>query len=482
MSYRTIFRLLTFLLSLMVGLLVVACEQKPEQYLLLFEQRTEDMYEIYTVQPDGSELTKRLEFELGKPQWLSPDGRHIALFDSEPGAGLMVPGSVNGSLTIVDMASGGIIEQIEEVGETQTEHLPISDEVIWSPRGDKLFFIRDSANVEGTDIWLYDLNAKRLSQLTADNSLKWAPTWSPDEKQIAFVRREVCGQSVRDCPPEERFWDLVIMDDDGSNQRIITNFQDSELFLSEIAQSTLLCDLSWSPDGQYIVMRNQVCGWYPGLKYGGLAFLVKTDGSYVQRLTDFIEEVETDDALLSPEKITIYTFDWFNSNNNLFIGYTTTLIGPPPTSFQGFLIVDTNDFSYVSFRETFATAGAFATWSPDKEYVIGSVEEFDESASVRQLEIILASWDGNQGAVLPITSQLPRGSYNERKLFWSPDSQYVAYAMTESQRDDFMTETNETERGIAVVSLPDEQVTNVIESLPGNSRPIGWISSADAEP
>jgi hypothetical protein len=58
-------------------------------------------------------------------------------------------------------------------------------------------------------------------------------------------------------------------------------------------------------------------------------------------------------------------------------------------------------------------------------------------------------------------------------MYWSPDSQYVAYAMTES---------NEDERGIAVVSLPTEQVTNVIESFPGDSRPIGWISSADAEP
>jgi hypothetical protein len=340
--------------------LAVACEQKPEQYLLLFEQRTEDMYEIYTVQPDGSELTKRLEFELGKPQWLSPDGRHIALFAWGPEAGLVPPGSSNGSLTIVDIISGDIIEQIESVGDTQTEHLQISEEVIWSPKGDKLLFIRDSINAQGTDIWLYDLNTKQTSQLTADNSFNWAPAWSPDEEQIAFMTLKACGQSVLDCPPDELFWEIALIELDGTDQRVITNFRDSKLFRSDITHwlAALLCNLTWSPDGQYIALRDN-CGWQPGLWYNGLAFLIKTDGSQIIRLTDILEEVETDYSLLFDEVVIQYSFDWLNTNSELFLGYTIGVVQANGEIFNGFLIINTNDFSYVSLHETFAKAGSF---------------------------------------------------------------------------------------------------------------------------
>lgn len=277
MPNYSIANLIRVVFSMTLVLLTIGCMQEREQQLLLLEEQIEGLHKIYTVYPDGSQLTKTLEFR-GNLYWLSPNGKHIALFAWRRENPLV---ALDGSLTIIDVISGDIVEKIEPVG-VQIEHLLNSERVIWSPEGDKLLFIKDSANGEGTDIWLYDLNTRRTSQLTADSSLNWAPAWSPDEKQIAFMRWEACNQSVWECPPEEQFWDLVIMDVDGSNQRIIIDFQDAELLpLRDWIGGwvgawidNLLCGLSWSPDSQYIVMRNN-CGWLPGFRYNGLAFLVK---------------------------------------------------------------------------------------------------------------------------------------------------------------------------------------------------------------
>jgi hypothetical protein len=56
--------------------------------------------------------------------------------------------------------------------------------VAWSPRGDKLAFI---GNLPGqSDVFVYDLNAKQLTNVTNDPYSDAVPAWSPDQETIYF--------------------------------------------------------------------------------------------------------------------------------------------------------------------------------------------------------------------------------------------------------------------------------------------------------
>lgn len=59
-------------------------------------------------------------------------------------------------------------------------------ELVWSPDGEKLAFTSDRGN--HSFIAVYDLTAKSLSYLDASVDRDRSPAWSPDSRQVAFIR------------------------------------------------------------------------------------------------------------------------------------------------------------------------------------------------------------------------------------------------------------------------------------------------------
>ena len=61
-----------------------------------------------------------------------------------------------------------------------------------SPSGRRLALQRGEAStvtVGGTDIWMIDLTTGILSRLTSDPDFDGDPSWSPDERSMAFTTR-----------------------------------------------------------------------------------------------------------------------------------------------------------------------------------------------------------------------------------------------------------------------------------------------------
>jgi dipeptidyl aminopeptidase/acylaminoacyl peptidase len=145
-----------------------------------------------------------------------------------------------------------------------------------SPDGSEVAF---SWNRSGTfEIFSAPLEGERIFQLTEANERSVWPRWSPDAKQIAFLR---------DRGGDERF-DIWLVDRDGEHERNLTN-----------EPGVMHRDIAWSPDGTKLAYTANAAG-------AGKAFAIYvidvatgakralTDGSR----TDFQPQWSPDGALL----------------------------------------------------------------------------------------------------------------------------------------------------------------------------------------
>lgn len=145
-----------------------------------------------------------------------------------------------------------------------------------SPDGSEVAF---SWNRSGTfEIFSAPLEGERIFQLTEANERSVWPRWSPDAKQIAFLR---------DRGGDERF-DIWLVDRDGEHERNLTN-----------EPRVMHRDIAWSPDGTKLAFTANAAG-------AGKAFSIHvidvttgekralTDGSR----TDFQPQWSPDGALL----------------------------------------------------------------------------------------------------------------------------------------------------------------------------------------
>jgi Tol biopolymer transport system component len=139
----------------------------------------------------------------------------------------------------------------------------------WSPDGSTLVFHTYQRGSEISHIWLVRADGTGLRQLTQGTFEDFSPTWSPDGREIAFVRGEAVfvmradGTDVRqltawnfdeaspDWSPDgrriafSRGRDLWVMNADGTEQRLLH------------ARGR---DPAWSPDGGRIAFVRNVVG------------------------------------------------------------------------------------------------------------------------------------------------------------------------------------------------------------------------------
>jgi dipeptidyl aminopeptidase/acylaminoacyl peptidase len=106
-----------------------------------------------------------------------------------------------------------------------------------SPDGSEVAF---SWNRSGTfEIFSAPLDGERIFQLTGANERSVWPRWSPDAKQLAFLR---------DRGGDERF-DIWLVDRDGEHERNLTN-----------EPGVMHRDIAWSPDGTKLVYTANAAG------------------------------------------------------------------------------------------------------------------------------------------------------------------------------------------------------------------------------
>jgi Periplasmic component of the Tol biopolymer transport system len=180
--------------------------------------------DIYTMNPDGSQLTRLTyagawEFNV-QPAW-SPNHTQIVFVSNRDGGGVDI---------YVMNADGTMVKPL-------TDNPGEDSQPAWSPDGSRIAFVHGDdptyagranyLNCETAQVYVMKNDGSAQQKLTgAGNNTD--PAWSPDSKQIAF-------SSNRDGN-----YEIYRMKDDGSAQTRIT-FNDVED-----------ADPAWSPDGLHI--------------------------------------------------------------------------------------------------------------------------------------------------------------------------------------------------------------------------------------
>lgn len=171
----------------------------PQGDKIAFISDQDDYFSIYLMNASDGKIIKKLvdgqtqknfeELHLLTPglSW-SPDGKKIAV---------AVKSGSHDAINIIDVSSG----EIEEIPFTNLEGV---FSVSWSPDGERLAFVGD--NNQQSDIYVYDLKNKVLSNITNDIFSDSDPSWSPDGKKIYFISDRGDYLVRSDIPKDFKMW------------------------------------------------------------------------------------------------------------------------------------------------------------------------------------------------------------------------------------------------------------------------------------
>lgn len=128
--------------------------------------------DIYSINPDGTGITKLTQTgDAWSPAW-SPDGTRIAYEDWSDG---------DGEIRLMDADGSNVVQLTDNAIEDANP--------AWSPDGEWIAFARSDVDFPDADIFdIYKMRADgtEVTQLTASDAQEWTPTWSPDSSRIAF--------------------------------------------------------------------------------------------------------------------------------------------------------------------------------------------------------------------------------------------------------------------------------------------------------
>jgi len=231
---------------------------------IAFASGRDGAYEIYSVAPNGSAVTRLTEGEpIGKyfPKW-SPDGEILLYwtYNADPapsnehwlgmdgstgefasGVQPYVSFSPDGqTVALCTIMSNGSLEIVTVPAEggdgTQLTDDPAKDFMpAWSPDGKTIAFVSDRGGLQY--IYLMDADGGNPRRLTTNEFPELAPAWSPDGSQIAFYSGN------------NDVTNIYVVGADGSGTVNLTN-----------QESGYNEDPTWSPDGTMIAFWSSRSG------------------------------------------------------------------------------------------------------------------------------------------------------------------------------------------------------------------------------
>jgi Tol biopolymer transport system component len=187
--------------------------------------------DIFTISPNGNELTRITNVGSAfSPSW-SPDGMSI-VYDVTSGEGK--------GLWIINLITNS------------NKHLGLGRDADWSPNGEKLVYEGPPGSTRSeSQLWVVDTSGMGNVQLTSNNSIiNRSPSWSPDGSTIAWTT-------------DHGIW---LMNADGTNQRELINDYSSSP--------------SWSPDSRKIAFQN-----LNPEKNKIVIWIINIDGSGLKQIT-----------------------------------------------------------------------------------------------------------------------------------------------------------------------------------------------------
>jgi Tol biopolymer transport system component len=214
---------------------------------LSFQSSRDGNYEIYSISPDGTGLT-RLTNEPTEdifPAW-SPDGSRIAFTRCQPGE------SSPCDVWAMDAEGAGPVNLTND---------PANDgEPAWSPDGTRIAFISDRGGI--TQIFVMEADGTGVRQVSRGGGTH--PAWSPDGTLIAFSGADPGAPGA-----------VSVVSVDGTDERTI--------FTDEAGVADVLRAGSWSPDGNRILFLRGPSTVAPDRSVAGI-WSIGADGAGLARL------------------------------------------------------------------------------------------------------------------------------------------------------------------------------------------------------
>jgi Tol biopolymer transport system component/putative hemolysin len=207
--------------------------------------------DICVVNADGTgilNLTDTPDLDEGFPAW-SPDGKSIAFTTRRDGNNeiYLMPAPAAGAQAVAAAS-----EWVQLTDNPADDFAPA-----WSPDGSQIAFVSDRDQKPGiNDIYIMRSDGSGVRRLTADTAIDYEPAWSPDGLLIAF-------RSNHDGPADI----YVISAADGSGLRQLTGDPAEDW------------SPAWSPDGTLIAFQTDRDGDWE-------IYTMKADGSDPTNLTN----------------------------------------------------------------------------------------------------------------------------------------------------------------------------------------------------
>ena len=219
---------------------VVFPKWSPDGSKILFAVR--DVWNLYTIEPDGSNLTQLTDFRSNNADW-SPDGSKIIFQSDHQNEPQDTP-----DIYVIDANGENLVEILDDPS--------VPD---FNPRwagDDQIMFL--SGRESGFEVFLMNADGSEITQVTESGASITNASVSPDGERIAFTY-----------PQGGKFTDLYVIDKDGALDSVVRLTQDA----------TYDDGTAWSPDGQRIFFFSDRGGNYD-------LWMIGADGSNPVQLTD----------------------------------------------------------------------------------------------------------------------------------------------------------------------------------------------------